>query len=132
MSEGSWTTMLRARARQNRAARMEREPGERVAVWVTQTRRLVPPLSWIVPFRRERLTRLDPIGSRVWSLCDGQRTVEEVVDAIAIAGRPDDVRDQLRQWDGLADHVLLYPPSVGVKAGRSQEILSAIIETFGT
>ena len=83
MSEGSWTTMLRARARQNRAARMEREPGERVAVWVKQTRRLVPPISWIVPFRRERLTRLDPIGSRVWSLCDGQRTVEEVVDAVA-------------------------------------------------
>lgn len=83
MNEGSWTTMLRARARQNRAARMEREPGERVAVWVKQTRRLVPPLAWIVPFRRERLTRLDPIGSRVWSLCDGHRTVEEVVDAVA-------------------------------------------------
>ncbi|MBT3296795.1 MAG: PqqD family protein [Verrucomicrobia bacterium] len=83
MSEGPWTTMMRAHALQNRAARVEREPGERVAVWVKQTRRLLPPLSWIVPFRRERLTRLDRIGSRVWSLCDGRRTVEEVVDVIA-------------------------------------------------
>ena len=83
MSEGPWTTMMRAHALQNRAARVEREPGERVAVWVKQPRRLLPPLSWIVPFRRERLTRLDRIGSRVWSLCDGRRTVEEVVDVIA-------------------------------------------------
>ncbi|MCP4038265.1 MAG: LLM class flavin-dependent oxidoreductase [bacterium] len=57
---------------------------------------------------------------------------DELVDAIAIAGTPDQVRDQLKQWDGLAEHVLLYPPSVGVAPGRTQENLSAIIETFGT
>ncbi len=57
---------------------------------------------------------------------------DELVDAIAIAGTPDQVRDQLEQWDGLAEHVLLYPPSVGVAPGRAQENLSAIIETFGT
>jgi hypothetical protein len=75
--------MLRAHALQNRAARVERDPGGTVAVWVEQTRRLLPPLSWIVPFRRERVTRLDRVGSRVWSLCDGKRTVEAVVDMIA-------------------------------------------------
>ena len=83
MTEEPWITMLRAHPLQNHAARVEREPGERVSVWVEQTRRLVPPLSWIVPFKRERLTRLDPIGSRVWSLCDGRHTVEDVVDAVA-------------------------------------------------
>lgn len=57
---------------------------------------------------------------------------DELVDAIAIAGKPDDVRDQLKQWDGLADHVLLYPPSVGVAPGRANENLTAIIETFGS
>ena len=57
---------------------------------------------------------------------------DEMVDAIAIAGRPDDVRDRVKQWEGLADHVLFYPPSVGVKPGRPQEILDAIIETFGS
>lgn len=56
---------------------------------------------------------------------------DELVDAIAIAGRPDDVRDQIQQWDGLADHVLFYPPSVGVAPGRARENLAAIIETFG-
>jgi len=75
--------MLRTHALQNRAARVEREPGGTVSVWVEQTRRLLPPLAWIVPFRKERATRLDHLGSQVWSLCDGQRTVEEVVDAIA-------------------------------------------------
>ncbi len=42
---------------------------------------------------------------------------DEMVDAIAIAGRPEEVRDQLKQWEPLADHVLLYSPSVGMKAG---------------
>ncbi len=57
---------------------------------------------------------------------------DELVDAIAIAGRPNDVRDQLKQWEGLADHVLFYPPSVGVAPGRAEANLNAIIETFGS
>ena len=40
-----------------------------------------PPLSWIVPFREESCSTLDPLGAEVWKLCDGQRTVEGVVDA---------------------------------------------------
>jgi hypothetical protein len=83
MTEAPWTIMLRARALPNRAARVERGPGDTVSVWVEQTRRLLPPLSWIVPFHKEQATRLDRIGTRVWSLCDGRRTVEEVVDAVA-------------------------------------------------
>jgi len=75
--------MLRARALQNRAARVEHEHGDTVSVWVKQTRRLLPPLSWIVPFRKERATRLDRVGTRVWTLCDGRRTVADVVDAVA-------------------------------------------------
>jgi alkanesulfonate monooxygenase SsuD/methylene tetrahydromethanopterin reductase-like flavin-dependent oxidoreductase (luciferase family) len=55
---------------------------------------------------------------------------DEMVDAIAIAGRPEDVRDQLKQWDGLADHVLLYSPSVGLSPERGAENLDAIVETF--
>ena len=54
------------------------------------------------------------------------------VDAIALAGRPDDVRDQLKAWHGLADHVLLYPPSIGVSPGRAEEHLAAIVDTFAT
>jgi probable F420-dependent oxidoreductase len=55
---------------------------------------------------------------------------DEMVDAIAITGRPADVRDQLKQWEGLAGHVLLYSPSVGIKPGRVAENVDAIIDTF--
>lgn len=55
---------------------------------------------------------------------------DEMVDAIAIAGRPQDVRDQLKQWDGLAEHVLLYSPTIGLTPERAMENLNAIVETF--
>ncbi len=55
---------------------------------------------------------------------------DEMIDEIAIAGTPDEVRDQLEQWQGFADHVLLYSPSVGLRGGRVQENLDAIIDTF--
>jgi probable F420-dependent oxidoreductase len=57
---------------------------------------------------------------------------DALVDAIAITGRPDEARDQLRQWDGLADHVLLYSPSIGLSPRRTQENLAAIVDTFGS
>jgi probable F420-dependent oxidoreductase len=56
---------------------------------------------------------------------------DELVDAIAIAGRPDEVRDRLRQWEGLTEHPLLYPPTVGASPERVRENLAAIAEAFG-
>ena len=55
---------------------------------------------------------------------------DEMIDEIAIAGTPDEVRDQLKAWEGLADHVLLYTPSIGMKSARVQENLDAIVDTF--
>lgn len=55
---------------------------------------------------------------------------DEMVDQIAIAGTPDEVRDQLKQWEGLAEHVILYTPSVGMKGQRVQENLDTMIDTF--
>ena len=57
---------------------------------------------------------------------------DELVDAIAVAGTPEDVRDQIAQWDGLADHLLLYAPAVGVKPERVKENVRLMAETFGT
>ena len=57
---------------------------------------------------------------------------DEMIDEIAIAGTANEVRDQLKAWDGLAEEVLLYSPSIGIKAGRVQENLDAIVDTFGT
>ncbi len=59
-----------------------------------------------------------------------EAVTDEMVDEIAIAGKPDEVRDQLTQWGPLADRVLLYSPSVGLKPERVQENLDAIIDTF--
>lgn len=55
---------------------------------------------------------------------------DEMVDTIAIAGTPDEARDQLRQWAPFSDHVILYSPSVGMSPGRLQENMDAIIDTF--
>ncbi len=55
----------------------------------------------------------------------------ELLDAIAITGRPEEARDQLQQWQGLTDHVLLYPPSMGADPARLRENVAAIIDTFG-
>ena len=54
---------------------------------------------------------------------------DEMVDAIAAAGTPDEVRDRLKQWEGLSDHLLLYSPSVGMSAERVHENVVAIAET---
>jgi probable F420-dependent oxidoreductase len=56
---------------------------------------------------------------------------DELLDAIALTGRPEDVRDQIAQWEGLADHVLLYPPGFGVSPERVRENVEAMVETFG-
>ena len=57
---------------------------------------------------------------------------DELVDAIALTGRPDEVRDRIRQWDGLCECALLYAPTVGVKPERLRENLAAIVETFAS
>ncbi len=59
-----------------------------------------------------------------------EAVTDEMVDEIAIAGTPDEVKDQLKAWEGLADHVLLYTPSIGLKGERVQENLDAIVDTF--
>jgi probable F420-dependent oxidoreductase len=55
---------------------------------------------------------------------------DEMVDAIAIAGRPDEARDKLHEWRDLTDHVLLYSPSVGMGGSRLRDNVDAIIDTF--
>ena len=56
---------------------------------------------------------------------------DEMLEQIAVAGTADDCRRQLARYDGLLDHVLLYPPSVGTKPDRVKENYRLIMETFG-
>lgn len=84
-ADGSWQRMLLARPARNTAARSESDGEHAVTVHVKTKKPmyLVPPLSWIVPVRRERSLKLDRVGSHIWRLCDGERTVEAVVDDFA-------------------------------------------------
>ena len=84
----SWTDMLVARPIRNTAARVTagQTDGElRIAVpsrpkaWWYH----LPPLNWIVRPPRERVLILDPIGSPVWDLCNGETTVEEIIQFFA-------------------------------------------------
>jgi len=43
----------------------------------------VPPLSWMQPFCAQQTIVLDRLSGRVWDLCDGVRTVEEIVEIFA-------------------------------------------------
>ena len=82
-TDGPWVSLLHSRPVRNAAARVEEQPDDRVIVYVKQKRPgfLVPPLSWIVPYKRERRAFLDRVGTRLWRMCDGEHTVEDIVDA---------------------------------------------------
>ena len=56
---------------------------------------------------------------------------DAMVDAMACAGTPDEVREQFAaRFAGVYDDALLYSPSFGLPAARFQENLDAILETF--
>jgi len=80
----SWRRMLEARPLPNAAAEATEE-GEGLRLTVPRERPwwMVPPVSWVLSVRLTRGMRLDRVGARVWRLCDGERTVEQVVDAFA-------------------------------------------------
>jgi hypothetical protein len=54
-----------------------------------------------------------------------------MVDAFAVAGKPDDVVAGLRRYDTLAQHVVLFPPSFNVAPERRRENLAMLIERCG-
>lgn len=56
---------------------------------------------------------------------------DEAVGRYAIAGTPDEVRDQLDEYDALADHLILGGAWYQVPTARMGENLWAILETFG-
>lgn len=81
----TWRAMLAAVPVRNAAADVAWNAADEleVTVAIERPRYLRPPLSWIVPHRSRRIVRLDRLGARVWDLCDGERTVEDVVDVFA-------------------------------------------------
>ncbi len=43
------------------------------------------PFSWLLPFRQHRSLRLDGPGNEVWGMCDGQTTMEAIIDRFSLA-----------------------------------------------
>ena len=76
--------MLDAMPLRNARATVEPDGPEGLRIAVAMEKKpFTPPLSWIVPTRKRRTVRLDKLGAQIWNLCDGERTVERVVDAFA-------------------------------------------------
>jgi len=55
---------------------------------------------------------------------------DELCDALAVAGRPDEARDRLAAWHGVADRLVLAGPWYGVEPGRGRENAWAIIDAL--
>lgn len=56
---------------------------------------------------------------------------DEMLDELALAGTQDEVRDRFAaDFSHRHDHMLLYPPSFGIEAGRFAENANAVIDTF--
>jgi len=83
--------LLQSRPVQNVSMELERlhksDGGAVVSVPMRRPAWLMPPLSWLVPFSSHRRVRLDRIGLSVLDLCDGRRTVENIVEQFASANK---------------------------------------------
>lgn len=55
----------------------------------------------------------------------------EMVERIAVAGTPDEAREQLPRLHGLYDRLLCYVPSYRLTTGEITERVDAVIDTFG-
>ena len=81
--------LLKAVPYRNERARVEwNEDGTAlVTVPTRRPRWLVPPLSWILPFRDQRRIQLDGLGSDVLNMCDGRTPVERIIARLAEANK---------------------------------------------
>ncbi len=58
----------------------------------------------------------------------GDLVPDHMVDAVTLAGTPDEVRERLRGYEGLADTVKLTPPTHGLPAADTRRAQHQIIE----
>lgn len=68
----------------NAAVRAERR-GDAVVLWVPLQRRWYNQgaFRWLLPLRGEKGYALDRLGQEVWEACDGERTLERIVEDFA-------------------------------------------------
>jgi len=56
---------------------------------------------------------------------------EEMIDAFAVAGTPDEARRKLESYGGLADSICLTPPDQLIDPAESDAYREALLATFG-
>jgi probable F420-dependent oxidoreductase len=79
----------------------------------------------LVPELREAFGRKDK--DAMIALID-----DDLCDAIAAAGTKDEVKDRVKQWDGIADRLMVSGPWYGPSPQRMMENYQALVETFGS
>ena len=84
----TWSRMLKGIPVRNRAAReLRREPGGGAVIAIpTQPKSWykIPPVRWLVRVPEHRELHLDLMGTQLWDVCDGSRTVEQIIDFFAV------------------------------------------------
>ncbi|MCZ4492739.1 MAG: flavin-dependent oxidoreductase, F420-dependent methylene-tetrahydromethanopterin reductase [Conexibacter sp.] len=53
---------------------------------------------------------------------------DAMIDAIAVAGTPRQVRAALKRYDGVLDHVILYAPALGLAAERASQNVERLVD----
>jgi probable F420-dependent oxidoreductase len=56
----------------------------------------------------------------------------QMIERIAVAGTPEEAREQLPRFHGLYDRLLCYVPSYGLEVGEIGDRVDAVLETFGS
>lgn len=52
---------------------------------------------------------------------------DHMIDTMGVAGTAADVRDGLKRYEGILDHIMLYSPSVGIAPERVQQNIDTLI-----
>jgi hypothetical protein len=73
---------------QNQAIRVD-VCDEGLIVWTKIRKRwwMGPPFGWFLPFRSEKGVALDGLGREVFEACDGQRSLESIIEEFAARHR---------------------------------------------
>jgi len=86
MQDPSWKIMLSAVPVRNVWARSETtEDNELIlAIRREKPRYLVPPVSWVIKPSLTKRVIIDAVGMQLWKSCDGNMTVENIIDDFAL------------------------------------------------
>ncbi|MEZ0362677.1 LLM class flavin-dependent oxidoreductase [Mycobacterium sp. pUA109] len=52
---------------------------------------------------------------------------EDMIDTMGVAGTAEQVRGGLRRYEGVLDHIMVYPPSIGIAPDRVRDNFAALL-----